>query len=149
MPIQWRKEMSIDDGAIDDDHKYLFKLINEFEQIMDTFESEKILEALKKLQYYTVTHFAKEESFMRSVETSKEAYNEHVGKHIKLKEIVNNAITVFEKEITIDKQARIKDNVLGLLQAWIVGHIMKYDLLIKSDYQIYKHKHKPKISFGI
>ena len=113
------------------------------------FESEKILEALKKLQYYTVTHFAKEESFMRSVETSKEAYNEHVGKHIKLKEIVNNAITVFEKEITIDKQARIKDNVLGLLQAWIVGHIMKYDLLIKSDYQIYKHKHKPKISFGI
>ena len=149
MPIQWRKEMSIDGGLLDDDHKYLFKLINEFEQIMDTFESEKILEALKKLQYYTVTHFAKEESFMRSVETSKEAYNEHVGKHIKLKEIVNNAITVFEKEITIDKQARIKDNILGLLQAWIVGHILKYDLPIKSDYQNYKYKHKPKITFGI
>ncbi|MEI6558672.1 MAG: hypothetical protein WCO00_09715 [Rhodospirillaceae bacterium] len=48
MVVVWREAMSIDGGPIDDDHRYLFSLINEIESLLDgKFAKPEILTALK------------------------------------------------------------------------------------------------------
>ena len=31
MPIQWRKEMAVDEATIDEDHRFLIDIVNKFE----------------------------------------------------------------------------------------------------------------------
>ncbi|MEI6560372.1 MAG: hypothetical protein WCO00_18400, partial [Rhodospirillaceae bacterium] len=51
---------------------------------------------------------------------------------------VENAIAVFEREIAEDKQERIKDGVIRLLQAWVVGHVLKHDIPMRSEIRIHR-----------
>ena len=141
MAISWRDAMSIDGGQIDDDHRHLFSLINEIERLLDgEFDVKEILVALKKLQYYTVYHFAREEAIQKQIGYAE--WEEHAEKHRLLVANVGNAITVFEKEIAEYKHDRIRDNVLRLLQAWIVGHVLKHDIPMRS--QIRNHRMGPR-----
>ena len=137
MAIVWRDAMSIDGGPIDDDHKFLFNLINELERHLDNnFSKDDILAALKKLQYYTVYHFTREEAIQKEIGYS--AIDEHIENHRMIVANVDNAIMVFEREISEDKQDRIKDGVIRLLQAWVVGHVLKHDIPMRSEIRIHR-----------
>lgn len=130
MAIKWREAMSIDGGFINDDHKFLISLINEFEDLLsEQFNQSELIKSLEKLEYYTVYHFAREESLQREIKWPD--IEEHIEKHKKLVEYVKNALALVKNIVTDDKVDRIQDNILRLLKIWIIGHIMKHDIPMK------------------
>ncbi len=118
--------MSIDGGAIDTDHKFLISLINDFDAEFEKgFDQYRILDALKRLEYYTVYHFAREEAIQQQVNFPH--YKEHADQHRHLRMNVKGALNLFSQEIPKSGQAAVKKRVGDLLRLWIMGHITKFD----------------------
>ncbi|MEI8393469.1 MAG: hemerythrin family protein [Rhodospirillaceae bacterium] len=137
MAIVWRAGMSIDGGPIDDDHKFLITQINELERTLDEgFSVAAILATLKKLQYYCVYHFVREEAIQKEIGFHDRVA--HAEKHRQLVTMVDEAVALFERGVFEEKQERIKDNLLRLLGAWIIGHVLKHDMPMKESIRIYR-----------
>ena len=118
--------MSIDGGAIDTDHKFLIYLINEFDALFGSgFDQFRILDALKRLEYYTAYHFAREEAIQQAIAfpRRKEHEEQHRGLRLKVKEVMS----LLAHDIPRDGQPGVQKRILDLLRVWIVGHICKYD----------------------
>ncbi len=131
MAIQWRDTMSIDGGPIDDDHKHWLKLAMDLDAAFEGgMDREKVTDCLNKLQYYTVYHFAREESLQKEINyPDSEA---HIEKHKQLRDVVKNAIEIFNREISDGKSEELRDKVSKLIGAWIVGHIVKQDIPMRD-----------------
>ena len=126
MAVHWRDEMSIDGGPIDTDHKFLISLINDFDSEFERgFDQYRILDALKRLEYYTVYHFAREEAIQQSFGFPRQ--KEHVDQHRRLRMEVKGAISLFSNEIPKSSEGVVKRRVIDLLKNWIIGHIVNYD----------------------
>ena len=137
MSIVWREAMSIDDGPIDDDHKFWISLANGLEAALDGGMDRKlIIETLNKLKYYTVYHFVREEAIQREIGFPDA--DAHAEKHRHLVGIVDNALKLFESEINEGKHERIRENVARLLSSWIIGHIVKHDLPMRSYIRMHR-----------
>ncbi|MEI6559243.1 MAG: hemerythrin family protein [Rhodospirillaceae bacterium] len=134
--LVWRDAMSIDDGPIDEDHKYLIKLANEVETALESVDRDKILSLLKNLEYYTVYHFTREEALQREIGYND--YDEHCVRHKQLVEVVHNAVGLFSQEFSEDKNRRLAEDVVKLMNAWIVGHILTQDLPMRSYVRMHK-----------
>ena len=134
--LVWRDAMSIDDCQIDEDHKYLIKLANEIESALDTVNREKIPKLLKNLEFYTVYHFTREEALQ--LEIGYPHYDEHCLRHRQLVEVAQNAVKLFSQEFSEDKSRRLAEDVIKLMNAWIVGHIVTQDIPMRSYYRMYK-----------
>jgi len=137
MPIVWRDAMSIDDGPIDDEHKFWISLANGIDEALQGgVDSEKILENLKKLKYYTVYHFMREEAIQREI--GYPDHEQHAEKHRQLVAVVDNALKLFEQEIHQGKHQGIRDNMVRLLKTWIVGHIVNNDIPMRSYIRMHR-----------
>ena len=62
--IVWRDSMSVGLAAIDDDHRHLINLVNEFEVCRDWRQAETVV---KRMFHYTQGHFAKEEALHEAI----------------------------------------------------------------------------------
>jgi len=68
MLIVWRDQMSVDGGSIDQDHRTLIGIINEFAATDATPAAIPVLEQiLAKLDRYTQIHFEREEKLQRAI----------------------------------------------------------------------------------
>src|SRR6266545_3261240 len=63
LPIRWRREMSVDNGIIDDDHRHLIDIINSFSyhRARGRADLPHAMDCLNALKFYANTHFAREE----------------------------------------------------------------------------------------
>jgi hemerythrin-like metal-binding protein len=129
--------MSIDGDVIDDDHKHWLSLANSIGESLDGgIDRERILDCLKKLQFYTVYHFAREESIQKKIGLPDQ--EQHIESHRRLSSVVENAIKLFEHEISDEKSARLAVDMARLLNAWIVGHIVKQDFAVRPYIKAYR-----------
>ena len=121
--FEWNNDLCIGIKKIDDQHKYLFSLINRLHEAMRSGQGNTILEEiLGELVKYTETHFKDEEELMQ-----KYGYPElaaHQEKH-----------QAFVKQIQ-EHQAKFKVSKLGVsvevmvfLKDWLVKHISGTDQL--------------------
>ena len=137
MAIQWRDAMSIDGGPIDDDHKFWLKLASDLDDAFENgMDRDKIIECLKKLQYYTVYHFARDEAIQKEI-----GYHDieaHKEKHKQLSEVMSSALEVFERDISDGKSEQLRDKVSKLMGAWIVGHIVKQDMPMRDYVRMHR-----------
>ncbi len=86
MPIIWKEEMSIGHELIDNEHKYLFCLVNSVELALKLEDSQQLVAMfLDQLQEYTQKHFLHEESLL--IDWDYPGYAEHKNEHQK---ILNN-----------------------------------------------------------
>ena len=132
--IHWRDELSVDGGAIDTDHKFLIALINEFDAEFDKgFDQYRILDALKRLEYYTVYHFSREEAIQQSLGFSN--IREHAEQHRQLRINVKGAIGLMSQNISKANQAAVKSRIAKLLRLWIVAHIANFDMEMKPFFR--------------
>jgi hemerythrin len=127
MAIQWRKALSIDGGVIDQDHRFLLKLINDYEALMEReFDQVAIIKVLQSLRYYTVYHFVREEAAQKG---GKYADAElHAAEHRRLVSYVDQAIAMLEADSVHQKTREVKDEVARLLKNWLLDHIIKWDI---------------------
>ena len=137
MAIEWREAMSIDGGPIDDDHRFWMKLASDIDLAFENgVNRDAILEFLKKFKYYTLYHFVREEAIQKEI--GYPYIEQHAEKHKQLVSVVDNAVKLFEQDISDDKSERLRNDVARLLNAWIVGHIVKQDMPMRDYIRMHR-----------
>ncbi len=129
--ITWNRDLSVKIDSIDDQHKKLIELINDFyENIKNRSNNESISKLLRGMNQYTVEHFDIEEELMKKygypdLTVHKKEHDKFVTKVTELEEKFNSGKVIVSFEIT------------SFLKDWWKNHIQvvdqKYsDFFIKS-----------------
>ncbi|WP_373478403.1 bacteriohemerythrin [Geminocystis sp.] len=137
MPIAfWRNEYITGETIIDEQHQYLFSVINELHDAMIEGKGQQILgEILNKLASYTVKHFETEEQIMKQYEYPD--FVCHKEKHDQLKDAV----------FTLKKQWENKEQFLTVkvsqfMTEWLIHHIKGEDLKVMNYIRDNRHKYQ-------
>lgn len=131
MGIVWREPMNLGVEAIDDDHKRLIDIINEFERVLNACPDDGHLKIIaRKLYVYAHGHFSREEAIQRA--SGYEAHEWHVAEHQQLLAELNS----FIRRHFIETGGRICPDTAAemshFLKHWLVDHIIKTDLRMKG-----------------
>ena len=115
--VQWREEYSVGIEHIDDDHKKLIGLLNNFTIAYDYAMSESFeKEALNELISYTKYHFSREEKLMEDNE-----YPDliaHKAQHKVMIEQVEGFVHLYN-----EKGHDALDEISKFLADWLINHI--------------------------
>ncbi|WP_142850126.1 bacteriohemerythrin [Telmatospirillum sp. J64-1] len=130
MPIVWRDALGVGEPVIDGDHKYLIKLINEFEAATEgRIDHTAIASIISHLFGYTQDHFAREEALQRAArypfyESHRQAHQELIRK-----------LNVLHERYCAAKDGPERDEMVRdlaiFLREWLVNHIIEQDLRLK------------------
>jgi len=122
----WTDELSVDSQFIDDDHKKLITMVNNFHDAMVQGRANDVVgKVLGNLVNYTREHFGREEAEMQRIRYP--AYLTHKREHDKLiKQVVDlqNSFSSGTALLTI--------TVSKFLRDWLVDHIQKTDRLLAA-----------------
>ncbi len=119
--ISWNEEYSVAIASIDEQHKVLFGLIDDFyESIRNSSANENLQRLVIGMRKYTQTHFAIEEQFMikfgyPDYENHKKEHDTFVAKVVELEDKLNANKLV----LSLGATAFIKD--------WWKNHIQEED----------------------
>lgn len=124
--ISWRRQLSVGQPSIDEDHKHLIEYLNELDAAMNgrVFSPVRVAKILMKLLEYTQQHFAREEKIMQKVHYPK--FDEHVHQHREAVRILSELSDAFTKEPTHQNAERI----YKFTAKWLVNHIIMQDTLL-------------------
>ena len=120
--IQWIPEYSVGNKELDEQHKVLFSMVNDFFQQNG---KKAVLATYQNLYSYIDLHFEAEENLLRQINYPKTA--EHIQKHDELRD----KLLLLEKKLghyTIDLHHKIS----FFLYNWLASHILKTDMDYKS-----------------
>lgn len=129
--MNWNENMSVKIQSIDEEHKILISLINDFyENIQSRSNSQNISKLISGMKSYTQTHFTNEEGHMKrfgypNYIAHKSEHDNFLAKVTALEEKFNKGMLIISFEIT------------GFLKEWLKNHILvidkKYsDFIIKN-----------------
>ncbi len=119
--ITWTDELSVGMDEIDDQHKELVKMINQFyDDIASKSSNDNIVALIQKMADYTVYHFNTEEKYFadfnyKFTEEHKQAHAGFVSKVLDVQEKIRSGKLVVSFEIT------------SFLRDWLREHIMGSD----------------------
>ncbi len=125
MSIQWRRQLSVDNGRIDRDHKALIEIVNRFENEFSLQSAKFVLHELKK---YTELHFETEEKLQRAI-----AYpfaEAHAKAHRQLSRDLEKISDHYSAAVDNKSISAARSEMVGLLHDWLINHIIKEDLLM-------------------
>lgn len=115
--IQWKDEYSVGVQVLDDDHKKLVQLLNQFTTAYDYAMSESFeRQALADLVDYTKTHFSREEKIME--ENDYPDIVAHKAQHKKMIAQVETFVELYNL-----KGHDALDEVSHFLSKWLINHI--------------------------
>lgn len=118
--VEWDESYNIGVEVIDNQHKGLFEILNELNEIRKEKDINKLRITLNKLKDYAKVHFADEEKIMKSVEYPN--LLSHLGEHSYFVDQVKK----MEKELE-DENVYITLSMLVFLKEWLTNHILKKD----------------------
>jgi hemerythrin-like metal-binding protein len=120
--IQWIEEYSVGNKEIDDQHKVLFTMINDFFH-QDTKDNAIML--FQSLSSYIDLHFDAEEKLLRQINYPDT--EEHIKTHEELREKFH-----LLKEKLDDYDIDVHHKIAMFLYSWLAKHILKADMEYKS-----------------
>jgi len=120
--ISWKEDYLIGVETLDNDHKTLFGLINEFH---DAFQQSRqrrdLVNILNRLVAYAEEHFDREEAAMKSHD-----YPETDNHHLLHEELFD---TIFALNTRIETDSLPLDReIIAFLKHWLSSHILEHDL---------------------
>ena len=118
--IEWKPEFSVGVVALDDQHKELFKLLDDLTGALDKHVAADIDFALTKLHVYVLFHFSSEEHLLAKYGYAN--FEEHVGEHLKFKSKVEE----FKRQYT-ESRPELAVRIRDYLYEWIGEHILQVD----------------------
>jgi hemerythrin len=127
MAIVWRKELQIDSGRIDDDHRRLISIINKFE--VGVYPQD-LHEAILCLLEYGKLHFSREERIM--AEVGYPQYSNHINEHKGLINDLGVIIKGYNSAIGSNGLEIVRKHTSHLLRHWLIDHIIKCDVPIRT-----------------
>ncbi|MBR8536472.1 hemerythrin family protein [Carboxylicivirga sediminis] len=117
----WTEDLSVNNAVIDNEHKELFALIDNFYKgIKDNSPRERLEELILGLVAYTKTHFANEEDHMRRMNYPN--LKEHQMLH---KEFIDKTQSYYER--LKGGKLILSIEVTNFLKEWLVKHIKGTD----------------------
>lgn len=128
--FQFTEDCILGVEQIDQEHQYLFELINEgFEILGNDYASdryEEIKELLLKLENYSEEHFAHEEAYMEKIRDPELILQrtQHMFFREKIRECILQNIDEEEK------QKEVLEDLMKFLAKWLYHHILSSDILI-------------------
>ena len=128
----WNPRYNLGVPEIDKEHRRLFSIIGKIMELTEKGEDSKAQhacrEGVKFFKSYTISHFAHEESFMKSL--SYGGYERHKKIHEDLK---NNVLPAIEKDLEDSNysMSAVK-HFLGICTAWLSIHILSEDQVIMN-----------------
>nr|WP_302597221.1 bacteriohemerythrin [uncultured Cellulosilyticum sp.] len=133
--IQWKESYRIGVDIIDEQHKKLFDLAEEAEEMLELPEHsdkfDEIVEIVNELRDYVKYHFAEEEKILFEIQYSK------FFKH----KVAHNDFVDYIYKLDMDEIDRHQnDKILELLRAlndWLVEHVLVED---RQWSEVYKTK---------
>jgi len=129
--MNWNENLSVKIKSIDEQHKKLIDLINDFYiNIQNRSNNENISELIRGMKKYTETHFVTEERYMKRFNYPD--FNAHKKEHYSFL----NKVTDLEVKFNSGKLI-VSYEITGFLKEWLRNHILvidkKYsDFLIKN-----------------
>lgn len=128
----WKDEYSVGVALIDEQHKELFKRVEDYVQVLRSSESweSKVANVGKTLEFmrdYVVTHFRAEEAYQRKIGYPK--YQEHKKLHDNMVEYVESVSRQYEQN---EFQEPLMQQFAGRLLAWLVNHVASEDRKIAA-----------------
>lgn len=119
--INWDDSFSVKINSIDEQHKKLFEMINDFyDNINKRSNNELVLKLVKGMKTYTLMHFSTEERYMKQYEYPN--YEQHKKEHEAFIDKVNALEEKLKKESIV-----ITFEITNFLKDWIKKHIQNTD----------------------
>lgn len=119
--IKWKIENSVHVKEFDEQHKKLFKLINELYHAINTIKVKDELEGLlSQFMDYCNYHFANEEKYFDKFD-----YPEKKS-HKAIHDGYNNKISLMQKQYK-NNELEISFELIDFLEDWWIGHINNVD----------------------
>lgn len=119
--INWTENLSVNIDSIDDQHKELIHLINDFyDKILEKDKQSNLIHLIDGLKSYTLYHFNKEEYLMKKLNYP--YFNEHKKEHDYFVQNVN----VFMDRVQSSKLI-ISIEITNFLKQWLINHISVTD----------------------
>jgi len=124
--IKWSDRLSVNNKAMDSDHKKLIRLINElYGAVRQKRANTVIQKCLDSLKHYAEHHFKDEEDLM-----SKVSYPGLAGQKAAHKKFMETVASMEKRWKGGDPH--VASEMMNLLQVWLVDHIMKMDMQYSS-----------------
>ncbi len=121
MKIEWTDDLSLDIPEMDDQHKQLIALLNEFYNAVERGEREEgIRHLFDGVDRYAVFHFSAEEAFMEQIGYPELA--SHRETHAMFR---REYMAAMERHEAGDRKA-VRD-LVAFLFSWLYTHIQKTD----------------------
>ena len=137
MSISWSKDLAIGNAEIDDDHRELIAIVNEFADAAKNSGGEvggpRIRHVLHCLQIYSQDHFAREE-YVQAV-AKYEGLEENKREHEVLTRALADFIARFDAGTLGDTRGST-DQMSEFLSNWLMGHVLKIDLKMRGKINI-------------
>lgn len=123
MAIEWSDDLSTGVAEIDNQHKELFRRINDlFDACNQGKGKNEVAVVMEFLESYVVEHFGMEENYMKKY--SYAGYSSHLANHT---EFIKN-FSVLKKDFEAEgPNADIVIRMNHLLVEWLINHIRKVD----------------------
>ena len=119
--INWNNDLSVKIDSIDEQHKKLIDLINEFyENIQKRSNHENISALILGMKDYTIKHFQEEEKYMQQLDY--QDYTSHKREH----DTFLSKVTTLEEKFNGGKLI-ISFEITGFLKDWLKNHIQGVD----------------------
>jgi len=135
MPIVWRDQMAVGVKSVDEDHRGLIDIINQFEAAVRADPSLKgtgegtVRSLLGRLQTYVREHFAREERMQASAVYPGLAENR--AEHQRLTAELEALVSRFTAGGRAEKPLT-GEEMVSFLTHWLIDHILKCDLKMKG-----------------
>lgn len=119
--IQWADEFSVGVRGIDEQHKILMEIINEFADALRKSESQQRLhDTLEKIIRYVTAHFAAEELLMSS------AGYDNLSRHSQNHDRFLKQIKEYKEKLNRNQKI-YSIELLTFLHDWWIDHTLKAD----------------------
>lgn len=119
--IYWRDSYNVGNQRVDEQHKYLVKLINDLFQALGAKDgNDKLKIIFIELVNYTINHFTGEESLMRAAKYS--ALIDHKSEHLYFINKIKELRGKFN-----EGNNQVKMETLNFLKDWLLNHISGTD----------------------
>lgn len=125
--ILWKTEYSVGDDKLDDDHIVIISLINQLDETKLSGPDEAAIgPILRALIGYAVGHFRREEELMSRGRYP--GFEKHLDEHHLLEEQLQE----LHDEYEASGDPAISQEIMELLNFWILDHILKCDMGYKG-----------------
>lgn len=121
--ISWRRQLSVGQPSIDEDHKHLIEYLNQLDEALNArvYQPVRVAKTLMALLEYTHEHFRREERIMEKVKYPKaEAHKKQHADAVR-------AITALSDEFAKDPSRAAGERIYTFTADWLVNHIILQD----------------------